>query len=56
MLIVTEYAALSLTKISPEYLIDQHRFLPDLLYTFSQYLMTSFLTAVRHAVNKVSLI
>ena len=38
--------ALSLSKISPEFLIDQKRFLPDLSYTFSQYLITCFLTAV----------
>ena len=44
--------ALSLSKISPEFLIDQHRFLPDLSYTFSQYLITC-LTAVRHEVNNL---
>ena len=32
--------ALSLSKISPEFLIDQNRFLPDLSYTFSQYFFT----------------
>ena len=45
--------ALSLSKISPEFLIDQNRFLPDLSYTFSQYLITCFLTAVRHEVNNL---
>ena len=43
--------SLSLSKISPDFLIDQNRFLPDLSYTFSQYLITCFLTAVRHEVN-----
>ena len=42
---------LSLSKISPEFLIDQNRFLSDLTYTFSEYLTTCFLTAVRHEVN-----
>ena len=41
--------ALSLSKISPEFSIDQNRFLPDL----SQYLITQFLTAVRHEVNNL---
>ena len=45
--------ALSLSKISPEFLIDQKRFLLDLSYTFSQYLITCFLTAVRHEVNNL---
>ena len=30
------------SKISPEFLIDQNRFLPELSYTFSQYLITCF--------------
>ena len=33
---------LFLSKISPEFLIDQNKFLPDLSYTFSQYLITCF--------------
>ena len=45
--------ALSLSKISPVFLIDQNRFLPDLSYAFSHYLITSFLTAVRHEVNNL---
>ena len=45
--------ALSLSKISTEFLIDQNRFLQDLSYTFSQYLITCFLTAVRHEVNNL---
>ena len=45
--------ALCLSKISPEFLIDQDKFLPDLSYTFSQYLITCFLTAVRHDVNNL---
>ena len=48
-----ENSSLSLSKISPEFLIDQNRFLPDLSYTFSQYLITCFLTAVRHEVNNL---
>ena len=43
----------SLSKISPEFLIDQNRFLPDLSYTFSQYLITCFFTAVRHEDNNL---
>ena len=45
--------ALSLSKILPEFLIDQNRFLPDLSYTLSQYLITYFLPAVRHGVNNL---
>ena len=30
-----------------------HYFLPDLSYTFSQYLITCFFTAVRHEVNNL---
>ena len=33
--------------------MDQNRFLPDLSYTFSQYLITCFLIAVRHEVNNL---
>ena len=44
--------ALSLSNISPKVLIDHNRFLPDLSYTFSQYLITC-LTAVRHKVNNL---
>ena len=50
-MVALKFIALSLSKISPEFLIDQSRFLPDLSYTFSQYLITCFLTAVRHEVN-----
>ena len=49
-------AALSLSKSSPEFLIDQNRFLPDLSYTFSQYLITCFNSSkigVRHAFNNL---
>ena len=45
--------ALSISKISPEFLIDQNRFIPDLSYTFSQYLITCFLKAVRHEDNNL---
>ena len=45
--------ALSLSKISPKFLIDKNRFSPDLSYTFSQYLITCFSTAVRHEVNNL---
>ena len=33
--------------------MDQNRFLPDLSYTFSQYLITCPLTAVRHEANNL---
>ena len=46
-----EISSLRLSKISPEFLIDQNRLLPDLAYTFSQYLITCFVTAIRHKVN-----
>ena len=39
--------ALRLSKTSPEFFIDLSRFLADLSYNFSQYLI-AFLTAVRH--------
>ena len=39
--------------MSPEFLFDQKRFLPDLSYTFSQYLITCVLTAVIHEVNNL---
>ena len=45
--------ALSLSKISPEFLVDQNRFLLDLSYIFSQCLITCFLTAVRREVNNL---
>ena len=48
--------ALSLSKISPEFFIDQNRFLPDLSYTFSQNLITCFVTAVRHNNLKTSVV
>ena len=51
-LVVLKSLALSLTKFSPELLIDQNRFLPDVSYTYSQYLITS-LTAVSHEVNNL---
>ena len=34
-LVALKSLALSLSIISPEFLIDQNRFLPDLSYTFS---------------------
>ena len=45
--------AFNLSKISPELLIDQNRVFSDLSYTFSQYLIACFLTAVRHEVNNL---
>ena len=45
--------ALSVSKNSPEFLIGHNRFLPDLTYTFSQYLITYFLTAALHEVNNL---
>ena len=50
-LVTLKSLALSLSKISPEFLIDQNRFLSDLSYTFSQYLITRLLIAARHEVN-----
>ena len=41
-LIALKSPALSLSKISPEFLIDQNRVLLVLSYTFSQYLITYF--------------
>ena len=38
---------------SPEFLIDQKKFLPDLSYTFSQYLMTRVLIAMTQEVNNL---
>ena len=45
--------ALSFSGISPDFLIDKNRFLPDLSYTISQYLITYFLIVVRHEVNNL---
>ena len=47
-LVALKSLVLSLSKISPEVLIDQNRFLPDLSYTFSQYF-----TAARHEINNL---
>ena len=47
-LVALKSLALSLSKLLPEFLIDQNSFLPGLSYTFSKYM---FLTAVRHEVN-----
>ena len=52
-LVAFKSLALSLSKISPEFFMDQNRFLPDLSYTFSQCLITCLLTAVRHEVNNL---
>ena len=41
-LVALKSLALSLSKTSPEFLIDQNSFLPDLSYTFSQHLITCF--------------
>ena len=41
----------NLLRISPEFLIDQNKFLPFLSYTIVQYLMTWFLIAVRQEVK-----
>ena len=41
-LVALKSLALSLSTTSPEVLIDQNRFLPDLSYIFSQYLITCF--------------
>ena len=52
-LVTLKSLSLGLSKISPKSLTDQNRFLPDLSYTFSWYLITCFLTAVRHKVNNL---
>ena len=52
-LVALKSLALSLSNFLPEFLMDKNRFLPDLSYTFSQYLITCFLTAVRHEVNNL---
>ena len=41
-LVALKSPALSLSNTSPEILIEQHLFLLDLSYTFSQYLITCF--------------
>ena len=41
-LVALKSPALSISKISPEFLIDQNRVLLVLSYTFSQYLITYF--------------
>ena len=43
----------SLFKTSFESLMDLNRFLPDLSYTLSQYLITCFLVEVRQEVNNL---
>ena len=52
-LVALKSLALSLSKISPEFLIDQNRFKPDLSYNFFTVLCNMFLTAVRHEVNNL---
>ena len=47
------YLASSVSKTSPEFLIEQNRLLPDLSYTFFTVLNNMFLTAVRHVVNNL---
>ena len=46
-------ANLNLSRISPEFLIDQNNFLPFLSYTVVQYLMTWFLIIVRQEVKRI---
>ena len=41
-LVTLKSPALSLSKTSSEFFIDQKRFSPDLSYTFPQYLITCF--------------
>ena len=48
-LVALKSLALSLSNTSPEFLIDQTIFLPDLSINFLQCLIT-FLTALRHEV------
>ena len=44
---------LNLLRISPEFLMDQNKFLPFLLYTVVHNLMTWFLIAVRQEVKSI---
>ena len=46
-LVALKSPALSLSKTSPEFLIDQNRFLLEHSYTLSQYLITCLLNAIR---------
>ena len=43
----------NLLRISPEFLIDQNKFLPFLSQTVVQYLMTWFSIAVRQEVKRI---
>ena len=52
-LVALKSLALSLSKISSEFLIDQIRFKPDLSQYFFTVLCNMFLTAVRHEVNNL---
>ena len=52
-MVALKSVALSLSKIVPEFLIDQNRFLPDLSYTFSQYLITCFFNSYKHEFNNL---
>ena len=52
-LVALKYLALSLPQTSPEFLIDQNRFLLELSYTFSQYFITCLLTDIRREVNSL---
>ena len=56
MQIGIEISSLKFNLISPEFLIDQNRFLPGVSYSFSQYLITSLLKAVRHKVNNLKVL
>ena len=41
-LVALDSLALILSNTSPEFFMNQNRFLPDLSYSFSQYLITCF--------------
>ena len=45
------YTCICLFKTSQDFFIDQKRFIPDLSYSVSQYLITCLLIAVRQEVN-----
>ena len=51
-LVALKSLVLSLSNISPKFLLDQNRFLSDQSLTFLQCLITCFVIAVRQEVNK----
>ena len=52
-LVALKSLALNLSNTLHEFTIHQYRLLPDLSYTFSQYVMACFMTAIRHEGNNL---